>query len=347
VLGAIAKGEREAMRTRMLAHRARSRQEGRAVGGRRAWAFTTTPRPGGGHTLAPIPEHAAAIRWSLDHLRSGGSLSAIVREWEARGLAPKGGGSWHVSPVRRILSNPNLYGATTHHGALIRDDDGTVRTDPGQAILTLPEWAGLQALLDGRSTRRDDPARDDPALLAGLLHCAPCGRVMYPHRPHGRTWTYRCAGGSGCDRPTSIVLAASEEFLVAAFHRLLGDAPEALGGWEPDTVPVDPEESARLTEALRAVERVLSEDLDDDAALLAVRQRRDLRARLADMQDAASAEPTGLREVASGRTYSEAFESADSVPEKTLLLALAFGRITVSPGTRGGPSGFDPERLSW
>lgn len=359
VLGALAKGERDAIRARILRYRETARQQGRVSGGRRAWAFTAERSPNGvGLRLRPVPSHAAAIRWALDHLRSGGSKTAIAREWSARGLQPKGSDkarkagrstAWHVTPISRILRNPNLYGAELHNDDVIRNEDGTARIDAAQAILTLSEFVELQALLNHRATSRDNPTRTDPALLAGLLICASCYRVMYPHRPaKGRTWTYRCRGGLSCPAPTSVHMAEADAFLTAEFHRLIGDVPETLGGWEPDVPTVDLDEIAHLTEAVKAADAALSDDLSDEDALATLRQRRELKARLALLQDAAdlaAALTDALRVRNSGRTYSEAFNEAESVPDKARLLALAFGDgVTVAPGTKGT---FDPARLSW
>lgn len=352
-----AKGERDATSARMLAHRAANRAAGRAVGGRRPWAFQTVPNPDGpGSVRRPIPAHADAIRAAYDTLRDGGSLGAVVRDWTARGLVPKGSRkareraeadgqayvqAWTTGGIRRILENPNLYGATTHGGALLRNPDGTVRVDPAQAILSLTEWTDLQRLLAGRATRRDAPT-DEPALLAGLLTCASCGRAMYPHRPTGgRTHTYRCRGGQLCPRPTSVAMADAEEFLVDAFRQLLGDRPYAPP--RPRAPRPNEDEILAVREALRTVEAALEDDLDDSDALALLRRRKDLRARLAALQDAlqlADAEPT-----TTARTYAEAFDDAPTVRDRNRLIGFAFDRIEVTPGTRGGARHFDPTRF--
>lgn len=347
VLGALAKGERDAIRARILSHREMARSVGRAVGGRRAWVFRIAARDGGGSRLVPVPEHAEAIRWALEHLKAGGSVSAIPREWTRRKLKPKGDGSWHVTPVRRILSNVNLYGATTHHGDVIRNADGTARVDEEQAILTLESWIELQRWLAKRATARDTPDREEQALLAGLLHCGSCDRVMYAHRPEGRTWTYRCRGGMGCDQPVSVVMDAADEILTERFHQYIGDAPERPSGWELDIAPVDPAEMAALSEALSAAERRLAGDVGDDEALEAIRQRRELRERLAALQDAAATQPTELREHGASRTLNEAYDAAETTRERTRLIGMALPYVTVKPGVRGGPPGDVAERFEW
>jgi site-specific DNA recombinase len=228
-LARFAHRERETMRRRLVRYRESNRSAGRVVGGRRAWPFATVEREGGGLGLIPVPEHASAIRWALEYLGNGGSLSGVVREWEARGLVPKGPhdperpGVWHLSPLRRILAHPNLYGATQHHGELLLDPTGAVRIDPRQAILTVDEWEELQTLLASRSRGRPCTSRG-PSLLSGLVVCGTCSRVMGPHRPTVGVAVYRCQGGRGCVRPVSVAMAALEDFVLG----MLGDAPRAM-----------------------------------------------------------------------------------------------------------------------
>lgn len=339
VLGAIAKGERDAIRARMLRHREANRADGRVVGGRRAWLFETAPREGGGLRLVPVPAHADAVRSALEILRAGGSLGDVARDWTARGVEPKGGGEWHRSPLRRVLSNPNIYGATTHRGSLIREADGTVRIDEGQAVLSLVEWQELQELLAGRSTSRSKPV-DDAALLAGLLSCGSCGRTLYPHRPKGRTHTYRCRGGAGCNRPTSVVMADAEGLVVEVWRGTFAERPvEDVVRRAP---VVDADEVLRLEEALREVEERLSGDLDDEEGLRALRSRRDLRERLATLQD--GEEPVSER-VSTGLTYAQTYDAAETTAERTALLALGWDAIVVEPAPRGGARGDVADRL--
>lgn len=354
------KGERDATSKRMLTHRAANRRAGRAVGGRRPWVMDTVPNPDGpGSVRRPNPKRAEGVRWALEHLRKRGSKLGIVRGWVELGLEPKGSAkakkagkktSWHVTPITRILSNPTLYGATIDHKELLRNEDGTIHIDKDQAVLSFTEFLELQVLLGKRSTARNNPARDDPTLLAGLLFCGSCERMMYPHRPEGgRIWTYRCRGGIDCPAPVSVAMSEVEPFLEEEFRNDLGDTPETPGGWEPDLVAVDPVEVATLQEAIDNVQAALRGDVSDDEALVLVRRRRDLRERLGALQDATqtadAASAAKLRQVDSQRTFGEAYDAAETIPEKTHLLGIAFnGRVTVHPGT---PGHFDPSRLEW
>lgn len=327
VLGAVAQGEREAVSSRMRAHRAEGRRTGRVVGGRRSWPFTTEPRDdGAGLRFVPIPERAAAIRDAYDALRVGASITSVSAALDRS-----------TSSTRRLLQSPRLYGATPDGADVVRNPDGTARIDPGQAILTLAEWTELQTLLAGRSTRRNDPSTE-PALLTGILHCASCGRTMYPHRPSGRTAVYRCRGGRSCSQPVSVRMSDAEELMVALFRSRIGDQRPAVTARPTRT---DPDELAALEEALTAVEQRLTDDLDDAEAVAAIRTRRDLRERLRAAQDAAVVyEP-----VTDTRTYAEQFDDpAATVEQRRALVDLAADHVSVAPGTRGT---FDPARFTF
>ncbi|GAA0627267.1 recombinase family protein [Kribbella sandramycini] len=356
----VGRAELHRIKQRALARRRRLRAKGRVQGGRRGWPFRAVPRDDGkGMRYEPIPAHADAIRWTLEHLRAKGTKGDIVREWVRRGLKPKGTKKaekegretyWHMTPITRILSNPNIYGAQMHGDDVIRNEDGTARIDEQQAILTYTEYRELQHLLGLRATRRNRPDPDTEALV-DFFYCSSCDRVMYPHRPAaGRTWTYRCRGGVGvCPNPVSVVMTWAEPFVVREFRERLGDLPIDPGGWEPDVYTPDPAVVATLTEAIQAADERLKEDLEDEEALKVVRQRRDLRARLATIQDAAaesSAEAViQYRETPPGQTYWEAFLAAPTIREKGDLVALAFnGKVTVHPGR---PGYWDPKRLVW
>lgn len=352
VRGALAKGEREMIRQRILRHRAFAVADGRVVGGRRPWPFTVAERAGGGSRWVPLPERADAIRWAAEGLVAGElSTADVVREWTRRGLPTKGeeeartasSGAWHQSVVRRLLESPTLYGATVRHGDVVRGEDGTVRVDEDQAILSLPDWQALQAALERRATHRS-PSSTAAELLAGLLHCSSCGRVMYPHhRPRGADM-YRCRG-AGCPRPVAVAISHADAEVTVAFLRVYGD--QELHVTEPAEPVVDLAEVARVTEALRAADRVIADDVDEETTLTALRQRRELRTRIAELQDAATAPASLVPIVGTGTTYREVWEAAETPEERNSILRGAWSVVEVSPGVRGGGRGFDPGRLRY
>ncbi len=347
VMGALAETEREQIRGRIMTHRATAIADGRVVGGRRPWPFAVAERPGGGSCWVPVPERAEAIRWAAAGL-AGGELSTadVVREWTRRGLSPKGeaeartssSGAWHQSVVRRLLASPTLYGASVRYGEPVRNADGTVRIDPGQAILSLGDWQALQAALARRSSNRA-PSSSTVELLAGLVHCATCGRLMYPHRAaSGRTPTYRCRG-AGCERPVSVAMRHAEAAVTERFLEQFGDVE--IHEAEDIAPVVDAEAIAAVAEALAAVDKIISADDDEETTLSALRQRRQLRARLAELQDVATtALPLGTI-AGTGETYGERWHAAETTEDRNALLRAVWSVIVVAPGVRGGRGGVE------
>jgi len=57
-----------------------------------------------GKVLVQIPEEMAIIQEIRDRAESGGQLSAIAMDLNARGIPTKEGGRWHASTIRNIVS---------------------------------------------------------------------------------------------------------------------------------------------------------------------------------------------------------------------------------------------------
>jgi hypothetical protein len=144
----------------------------------------------------PIPERAEAVRAAAGGIIDGTTNpSAVATEWDRRGLLPKRGRLWDPSSVRVLFRNPALYGARIYHGAVMRNTDGTVRIDEGQAIIDQATFCELQTALEARATHRARP-ETDLSLLHGIAVCDPCGALLYPHRPSDprRPARYVCKG---------------------------------------------------------------------------------------------------------------------------------------------------------
>jgi hypothetical protein len=119
---------------------------------------------------------------------------------------------------------------------------------------------------------------------------------------------------------------------------------EHFGGWrvperrsERVAPVVDPEELALVGEALEDVEVALAApDLDDEEGLRLLRVRRELRVRLAELQDrsAAPATPRLVPFREGEETYAERWAKAD-ISGRAKLLASVWSAIEVAPGVRG------------
>jgi site-specific DNA recombinase len=160
------------------------------------------PRPFGydDDHVTPRPAEAAAIEWAADALLGGASVSAVMREWNRRGLVTaQGGKPFTRQSVLVIMRNPRNAGLAVlpardgkRHGEIVTG----VRSD-WPPIITEEQWRAVDALLA-------DPGRKPPkgvrSLLGGLAVC-PCGNVAEHGTNHRGDGVYRCRPATRGGRP--------------------------------------------------------------------------------------------------------------------------------------------------
>ena len=165
LLTSVARAETERKGARQRA----ANEQAAAKGTRR----TSVPRPFGWRAVYvadPKAEHgqrrefvidqaeADAIRWAADALLGGGTVSAVMREWNRRGLRShqKGGQPFSRSSVTTILRNPRLARLSVYK-------DEIVGVGKWESILAEETWRAVDALLSDparkRAARRADAAR--------------------------------------------------------------------------------------------------------------------------------------------------------------------------------------------
>jgi DNA invertase Pin-like site-specific DNA recombinase len=195
-LAGFAEFERELIRERTLAGKARQRAEGRPLG----------PLPFGWTDPDTInQDQAALLREAARRVTDDGEpLGRITDDWNARGLAPGKAARWRVTHLRRILVNERTAAiiGTDSHAALAR-------------LFAAPD--------------RQEQGRPAAHLLSGILTCGRpgCGQPLYAAHKTGRTGVgqlvYRChkAAGSGgrhagCGA-TSVSAARADAWATEAF----------------------------------------------------------------------------------------------------------------------------------
>lgn len=197
LLAAFAEMERELILERTTAGKAARAARGEHPGGRRRFGFEadqTTIRE----------NEATLLREAAGRLLAGEPSSAIVEEWNDRGVPAQGGGRWQVSPLRTMLTNP--------------------RTAP---ILGQEVYERIVRLF--RAPGRQRLGRPAEHLLSGILRCGreDCGQPMYvvvsTKGPNNQQTVYRCtkAKGSGgrsmgCGR-VYVSERAADRWAAAAF----------------------------------------------------------------------------------------------------------------------------------
>lgn len=166
---------------RMLRLKDELARQGRPAGGAPVFGYRLV-RDGRGATYEVIPSHAAEIRAAAAAVLAGESLSAIARDWTARGVEmTRAGKVWSATHVRRILASPRIIAKRVHRGQVV----GDAAWEP---ILDEETWQLIQAVL-GDPRRAEAPKAT--YLLSRLVVCGTCGKAMVRDRTTTRA-VWRC-----------------------------------------------------------------------------------------------------------------------------------------------------------
>lgn len=314
----IARAERERMKDRQRAAKARARVAGRFHGGSPPFGWKAARDADGGAVLVVAHEEAEVIREAARKVLAGGRLFAVVRWMNGpNGAAPRRAKDWTRVTLRQVL--------TVTPAAAAED------------VLEPEERAALRRILSVKHPDARKGGRQPSRLLSGLLRCHGCMHVLYVARKSDGSVTYRCQTGkeSGrCARPVAISAVAVEEFIARDFLTRDGDKPEMVRRASISG-------AAALEAAEEAVEASLaalgtSPTPEAFAALQQAHAQRELAQQVTRV--------TEVSLVATGRSIADAWHAMDDVADRRALLAANYADIIVMPGRRG-PRGIDPRRL--
>ena len=353
-------GEFDTMESEVKSERQRHANEHRAREGKR---FTGGQRPFGYEAdhVTVRPAEADAIRWAADALLGGSTVTAVMREWNRRGLnTAQGRRPFTRQSVTAILRNPRIAGLAVLPQREDPDDrpelDNPPRkrkrllppeiTGPGQwqAIITEEQWRAVTALLG-------DPARKPPrgayTLLGGLARCR-CGNKVAAGTNATGKQIYRCDPATRGDRPgphcqqlTANVDPYVEAVITGRLDR--DDIADLLAPPSPVT------DTAALHREAAAIRRNLDELAADRALGLVSRSQMITatergNARLAEITTAlaASAPGSALAPFAAGKRAAEVWKGLDRARRRAVIDALA--EVIIRPAGRGARR-FDPDTV--
>ena len=263
-------------------------------------------------TLEPDPRLVPYVTEAAKRYIDGASLTAVCEYLDLERISPPGGGTWQLYSLRRALENPALIGCR--------------KNAKGQTILRFPPllemdtWAPLQARLKAtREASTRGAVSKNPAMLAGIVHCAWCGRKMHfkrlynTHKDGTRVYrnVYRCDGTirewSTC---RNMMSAKEADEIVSSW------VTDVIGRHELITRVVVPghgydNEIAEIEVEIRSL------DLDDPDYLEKVKALRAERARLQGLP----ARPAEIMEQPEGITIGQHWTSLDTPGRRAWLLA--------------------------
>jgi site-specific DNA recombinase len=306
------------------------------------------PRPFGydDDHVTPRPAEAAAIEWAADALLGGASISAVMREWNARGLVTaQGGKPFTRQSVLVIMRNPRNAGLAVlparngkRHGEIVTG----VRGD-WQPVISEEQWRAVDALLA-------DPGRKPPkgvrSLLGGLAVC-PCGNMAEHGTNHRGDGVYRCRPATRADRPGPHVAVRAEpvdEFAERVVLAVLDD-----GSLTDLISPPRHADTAGLRAQAAAIRRNLDEMSADRALglvsrsqMLAATERGNARLAEIAAELADSAGKGALVPFTRGDAAAEVWARLDLSRRREVIRALA--TVTLFPAGRGA-RGFDARKV--
>lgn len=203
ILGSVAQGEVEAKSARQQLANRQSAEAGRARKG--------MPRPFGWQAdrVALDEAEAAAVRDACGMLLAGGTISGVIRDWDARGVyphqrprnhpfGPVNFTGWSRTSLREILGSPRNAGIAVYQGIEI----GRGEWRPIVAEETLRAVRDVLAANAGRRA----PA--SPRTMLSMLARCQCGNfVAGTWSGDGKRPAYRCHQATRGGRPGPHVFA--------------------------------------------------------------------------------------------------------------------------------------------
>lgn len=180
----LAERESDITRERIL----RSVRAGAAAGrphGRLLYGYQREYDPSSGALIAQTirEDQAAVIREACKRFLAGETTNTIADDFNRRGLPAPRGGTWYLSQIRRLLTNPSYIGKRTHNGKVVGDAQWP-------AILSEADFYQCAARFSDprRKTVKDGSVKH---LLTGLMVCGVCEGRIVVLKPRGYL-TYMC-----------------------------------------------------------------------------------------------------------------------------------------------------------
>jgi site-specific DNA recombinase len=313
-------------------------------------------------TFEIVPDEAEAIREAARLLLDGRSLRSVIADWRERGILSPAGKPWRQTALGRTLSGSFIAGLRERH----TDADprkraartGQVTYTEGDPQLWPPildrrTWERLRALLRAPG-RRKSASNARVNLLAGMLHCGRCGRVLVGRSrkvarfPSDAKRRYVCPPTtmSGCGKLAILAAETEAEIVAQVLARL--DSPAVRNALEAQAA--DASDPSVLVEQAAAQDRMA--ELAAEYAAGTITRTEWQAARAVLVERIASAEgAVGAAAVRSTRRVpadvATAWPGLDMDARRRILAAVV-ECITIA-GAVPGRNRFDPDRVavSW
>ncbi|MBI4234222.1 MAG: recombinase family protein, partial [Chloroflexi bacterium] len=194
-------------------------------------------------TLVINEEEAWVIREIFDLYLKHKSFRAVVHALNSQGHRTRNGETWAATSIRRILTNPNYYGALTYnkrratkHTSVPRPVEEHITVEGAlPEIISKERFEEVQRIIAAHGYTAPASKSSD-YLLTGLVICEHCGGKLHGYtgfsKRGNRTYRYyRCSThtskGSAVCKGNAIDMATLENIVVTELKKL-GLNPELL-----------------------------------------------------------------------------------------------------------------------
>jgi hypothetical protein len=280
---------------------------------------------------------ASAGERGVDALLGGATVSAVMREWQRRGLpSPQNHGRpWTRNSVTTIMKNPALAGLRAYHGEIIGRGDW-------EPVLDEQTWRAVDSLLR-------DPSRVPPrgvrTLGGGLFRCR-CGNTLQGSVNATGKHVYRCNPQTRGDRPgphCQQMIAAVDDYVEQVITGRLSrpDVAELAAPKRPDLTHLH-REAAPIRRNLDELAADRAVGLISRAQMLAATERANARLEEISAELAAAASGSVLAPFVGGQAARAVWEALDSSRKRAVIDALC--TVVVHPAGRGARE-FNPDTV--
>lgn len=286
------------------------------------------------------PKEAGLIRASADDLLAGKPLTAVAREWEAKGIRTRQGKAWEARTVKQYYLNYRHIGLRRFRGEVLHGDDGKPIKGDWKLILDKDTWERLQAKFE-KNKRSGEREGNRKYLLSGLVRCGVCGGAMSGHTvnaPKRKGWfVYSCRSvqhGNAVSGPKL------DELIRAMMLAYLADV-------ETEKAPRDWEGESQLRGAESRKAELMKAYMDGDLTSGTVfPQVRKLEDQIKEMNKHRAewlAETSGpVLEVESPEVWDDR-----PLEERRAMIGALLQAVIVKPAKRRGGNRFDYSRIDF
>jgi site-specific DNA recombinase len=203
-----------------------------------------------GQLVAQVPreDQASVVREASRRVAAGEARNAIAKDFNARGIAAPRGGSWDLTQIRRLVTNPAYIAKRVHQGKIVGDATWPPILDQ-ETFYTCVDRINDPT----KKTTRDGTLKH---LLSGIALCGVCKGRMRVQRNRGFL-AYICIEGFCVSRKQVWVDDAVTQLVLARLSQ--PDAHDLIAGDEQV-------EDARSASAKAAEKRARLNEFYDAAA---------------------------------------------------------------------------------